>query len=278
MVIFKNDVGEKCFEVLASIYPDAVYGVNKGGFSIKLLDDDPNLFILLNILQKHDVSPYISFHSNEKRTYTLHITRIYEKSDIQAAEMFYFTPSIYFGYDCYLNDNGIWELDTKKVSINEPFAKAHGGAIFLVENELKLAMESAGLLHMEFQPVELVGRKKKGLENKLFWRLYSDFTLPKLSPSFLMLDREGNPMPPGSTDGYPREGITFPEILIYPEYMYRESDLNAAGPFDLGRMNEELGADSDDMHVLIASRHFYEFCEERKLKIDWTPVRIEHGV
>lgn len=275
--IYKYEVGDSCFNELIDLFPNGAWGANNDGFSISFSDDIEKAKQLVDILASYNIYPIVRFYKSDIY-YSLRIDKMYELEEVISSDLFCWHPKLNHGY-CYRIPPGMkLEIEAKDILVNEPIAADYSGRYIIVNNQLKTDMINAGLLHLTFEEVKLIGRRKKVLENETYWRIYSDFKMPPLSPSIMILDDDGNRLPYGSEEGTPRLGTEILELCTIPQYSYRESDLAKNGPFDLAIMHEHFGYTDIDDRTMIASRRFYEFCEERKLKIDWTPVRIEHGV
>lgn len=156
------------------------------------------------------------------------------------------------------------------------------GYWYFVPERIKAVLQSGDLVGVRFRPtyyfplgmsVEDTDETVRARHGTPYWELDSDRRLPPLSPSIVLVDDKQQAVPHGSP------GPCHPRIDgLYrsSELHYRASDLAKIGPFDLARTFEQFvpfGSPGD--RPLIASKRFYDFCTEHRLKTGWVPVRID---
>ncbi len=146
----------------------------------------------------------------------------------------------------------------------------------VVSDALREEMTRSGMRGPVFHPTKL-DRLAVAANPLPFWELSSNVILPPLSAPCVLLDAiTGEQV----TSDYPgafvfREGLEPPEILYTPAEMhYTAESLKACEPFDVARTYEQFTGPHS--RKFVCSQRFYQFCTERGLKIEWTPVRIDH--
>ena len=133
------------------------------------------------------------------------------------------------------------------------------------------AIEALGASEIAFKPAHRPRPKSK--EN--LWRITTSVTMPRLSPTMVLIDASGKPYEENSTEScYPRESRQLPEAVIsQAEFRYRSFDMASLPSFDLAVTHEPLFAAS--VHHPIVSQRLYRVLRDLNLETYWVPVRIE---
>jgi hypothetical protein len=112
-----------------------------------------------------------------------------------------------------------------------------------------------------------------------FWELDSDLSLPPVSSTMDLCDRDDNHVQAGERriNIIRRDGL-----YAYPELRYRKSELAKLPSFDVARSYENFGLVPPqefrpDYSSIVVSKKFYRFCHQNNLNADWLPVHIDPG-
>jgi|GEM_PF-1939145 len=274
-------VEEKIFAQLCKIYPA---GNHQRWFEVALPENAPKLQEILALLAANGYRPGPSSGTfkvapNEYRT---SIERIYEKRDYEATAFLVPSPKVIFGEYSFRTDDDLLRIERFQARPKGEIAIGTAYPWIIVSEKLRQMFERAELQRLLFKNVVIQNRTetKKGYF-KDHWELTSDLILPPMSAK--LLDGDGRPFA-----GDLQKGCFIDDGLYYPqEPRYKASLLPAVEPFDLGLTYERFGCGLPKTAIppppdivagermLIASKKFYEFCVEQKLKMDWVPVRID---
>ncbi len=240
------------------------------GFYYRFLANDSRLSTILTLLENSGLKPWRQIESrNLKSEFYFAHGRHYEAEDFEA-----------FSLLQTLGDrklqNYIWPADDGTLQVKQPYfkrkklidvANIHS---LLVSADIRSGLEQAGFRGMVFKPV--VPQEQDAvvpLDN--LWELTSDQRMPPLSDYCTFFDEQGNPVKGSAETGYQYIEDFYPiNELHYPTESVRE------WPWDFA-LTHELFSYGGTRHRrrLVVSKRFYNFCQERKLKLDWIPVRID---
>lgn len=276
--IFRNHIGDRVFDRLVRIYPE---GQDRHAFWSFLSEDDPRTLEILKTLDEAGVKPWMdSSRPREKgREFTLQLERFYDCSEVAACDLVELAPKETCPGDYRDERTGHVLLDVHRLDNSLDFALADRER-YVVPDRVKRILEQADLDHLLFRSA-LLSDPKQAVDAVIpwegwgppWWELTSDYTLPPVSPSMDLRDRDGKPIDRKEPNALHvrKEGL-----YVHPELHYLASDLRKCEPFDLARTWERFGGEMKwNERTLVASKRFYEFCVKHNLKTDWVPVRID---
>ncbi len=253
-----------------------------GSFLLFRPEDDPEIQLALQILNQAGMRPWDKKNRRPEkdREFVMYLFREYSRVDAEECRLLEFTLQ----RQCpgtFRTEEGVLKLLHRAVQSRRRGMSQAAPNWFVVSGTLRDEMISAGLKGLKFLPTLVVndfGKKEKTITydwselGEPLWELTSDVVLPPVAPSVQLVNATGGPVESDfSTGCYQREGLH-----AQPELRYRSRDLPGLDSFDLARTYEPFGTKPKDCdRRLVASRRFYEFCRQQKLRIDWRPVHIE---
>ena len=265
--IFPDEVSEALYEALLAIYPESR---NKGSIDIRLPKEDPRIAQGLKVLNEWGFSPRDRHRTAEPNEFTLMIRRLYDKEDYENADYLVPKPQECLGSATSRSANGLLKLEDEDLKMNEDIGYSTWAWI-VVSTQIKERIEQSGLKRIILRPTEIVGPRRKRFVGH-FWELTSDLRLPSLNSHCQLTTNNGLPF----AGDYDQGCHYFETPYDQPEFYYNANDIAAIKPFDLALTQERFGIREWVAEPsLIASKQFYEFCVENKLKMNWMPVRIE---
>lgn len=280
--IFRSDASEEVFDDLARIYPEGLQGQT---FSFALPADDPRTVQIVERLNRAGLRPWTdTFRERQKGIeYAVQLDREYDAADLAACDFLELRPppeACNYGAISRGESGDVIIPEQQMPSGKPDFLFGHTYWYF-VPARVKDVLSMGNLKGVKFRPTyyapldmtaedtDATIRSRHGIP---YWELDSDRTLPPLSPSMSLVDARGNASSPGVAGPCrPYDGL-----YIRPELHYRADDLAKTGQFDLARAHERFNAfGGPGDRPLIASRRFFEFCNERCLRTGWVPVRVD---
>ncbi len=176
--------------------------------------------------------------------------------------------------DASKDDEG--NLSIKRSKVNQQLiGRAFPWEAPVCKDSLKVEMEAEGFVGLSFLPVALPGTKAAG---EPVWAISADREMPALLNR--MVNDDGTDHEPSENRGCHVDDFYFPSLLRFPI-----AHVRAMEPLDIAiskeRPRNKLGSGFKPEIVrkfdpfLIASRRFRQWCEKRKLKIEWWPVVLE---
>jgi hypothetical protein len=156
--------------------------------------------------------------------------------------------------------------------------------IVVVQDQVKQALEDAGLEHVVFKPTILsdafqppfpVADRRRVTWQEIgeppWWELSSGVLLPRLAPGVELVDNNGDPFVEGTSKGC----WMIEDLFDYPELHYMESDIRRVEPFDCGLTLELLGRNSREANrIRVISQRFYRTCRDRGFVLNCVPVHL----
>jgi hypothetical protein len=192
-------------------------------------------------------------------SYKYSAARIYEPSDLEAAELLFLAGGRGYLRDANRNEQGLLVIPASQASPSLKLKAVFPAPWIVVSDSVRHIFEAAGLEGLAFRETLVCGRSARAAKEPL-WELTSPISLPRILNSVRY-----------ETSTFECYGID-DDSYQRPEIHYRQSELHALGTFDIARTREPLG---DRDPSLIVSRRFYRCCLDRRIPVDVWPVRID---
>jgi hypothetical protein len=263
--IFPHEVDTSLYRALVRNFPE---GKEPRGFRFRVAESDPRCAKVLDMLHAAGLHPWKD-HTRKptQREFSFRIERIYDRTDWEAAE--YLQPC---SETCIRdieirNKEGLLELIPDFLR-RKPQIGLAGAGNLVVSEAIRDLLGQAKFKHLVFRPTVLVAEDPTDFPVN-YWEVTSDFILPPLSPTCVLVDGDGKPWS-GDLNKLCliNEGPYMP-----PELHYRREDLQSVEPFDAGITRESLVRRGQG--DLIVAKRFYEVCKKHKLRLKWWPVRVD---
>lgn len=277
--IFKDhfhaeDLGEAHYRKLETLVPEAKTQTPRGPcLWIELFTQDPRYQQVRDILKDAGKIPKeVKFRAYENNEYWLALERVYEPTDLEAAEWFVIQAFEFF--DAYgWDEQGRLRLHNKPWDLTKcDFLSEAGSTRMVVRRAIyDDLLKTPGMKYMTHR--ELATRTKTpsaAWQKRLdaYVEITSTLILPPLKRDNLF-DKHGKPY-----EGRPEQQAMPVDGLYQPaELHYVRSAIKDVPPFGLALTREPITASLEP--ELIASKAFYHFCSERNIKLNWTPVRFD---
>jgi hypothetical protein len=280
-----GDEKKSLSDALQSVFADSS---PTGGFLCFAPLDDDRTQRVLRLLEDAGLTPWDFARGlpwNPRSEYWLRLEREYDGEDLGACEFLEICPPSK-GYHLAASertDDGRMIIPQRQMPIGYDIMSDGLYRSYFIAEKAKTILEGNRLSGAEFKPASYrrterkddPDRSMKALSSTPYWELDSDFTMPPLSSTVGLTDRNGKPV---RRDDF-SNGLQRSEgLFTHPELHYRQSDIEKLEPFDLARTFEPFGNRSGYERLfcpLIASKRFYETCVANKLKTGWVPVRID---
>lgn len=277
--IYVPEVGHDLAEELFAVYPEGRHGPEgseSGYYDFFLPTDDPRLQRFLDTLKRHGVTPINVFEPRSPSPkYSLRLSRLYDQSDLDAADFLTPNPEPYF--DAGRTAEGLLLLvieDVRDGIETTADIAAAGGMGTAVSDRLRRRIEQEQFVGVQFRETALDEPLDEPLPTP-YWELVSDIALPPLSKrNHLYNEVDQHFDGDYSKWWYVREGTQIPDALYFPpELHYDAADLEPVRPFDVAQTQERIGGGQE--RDLVVSQRFYQFCQAENLPVKWMPVRID---
>lgn len=266
-----HEVPSDIYQGLLQVYPDGEVGA--GLFSTCLPRGHPKIQEISDYLESRGLRPWSKPWQREAGEFRLTYGRVYDKEDWEPARYLQPSPKSSFGeYDIrpYGEPLKIKVGHLSGADRKLTIACANSWWI-IVSDVVRRKMEQAGLKHVAFHPVEIIGKGKEGFKQPI-WELRSDLFLSPLSPRCELLDCWKQPF----TGNISRGCYLYEGLYSFGELHYKECDIKSVEPFDYAMTHERFGPNEIQAeHARVASQRFYQFCVTQGFDIYWTPVRID---
>ncbi len=149
----------------------------------------------------------------------------------------------------------------------------------IVSSKTRDELLAQGFLHLTFRPTKPAQYSDVGPPEVLswehhspqWWELWSDLTLPPLSPTMKHTDGNGNVVARDWKGWKWFSNPTEDDDRLH----YLDSELKGVEPFDIAVTFEHQA--SPWQRYLVVSQKFYQFCKSKKWAADWEPVAIDVG-
>jgi len=271
----EEKLGLELFERLVNIYPEA-----KGKYSfpnIGLDGDDPRSQQVLDCLLEHGFSPSNDLGLRGETEFGMNLVRQYDSHDLEQASYLVLTPAQFLGSNFTTTATGVVQIPQTSAAATSSIGHIDYGRT-LVSQKINEALLKEDMRHLVLrETVALDDDLLTAEEEKAFWELTSDLTLPPLSPTMYKVDKSGKMISGANGEEYLlREGLSIPDVLYRPpELRYTSASFSLLPAFDVALTLERAGGGNSQWRSLIVSQRMYQFCTKHSLQIDWQPVRIE---
>lgn len=274
-----EEVGHVIFDRLRHIHPiDPRLTI----FDLRLPETDPRVSAAIAELEGAGFRPWEDKTRplREGLEYRLRRWREYNNDDFERCAYLRIEPPDAIG-NVNRDERGMIILVPDDLRVTTGIARSQSGGL-VVPDRVRRLLESSTLRGMAFRATMLRDDPMRS-DNRLqwgttrfpdaWWELTSPISLPPLESSVLKTDFKGVPVP---RDFRAPVLLQEPPYFGVAEFHYLASELRRAESFDLAR-SFETGSIRPDDRWFVASKRFYEFCKENKIKCGWVPVRIDEG-
>ena len=241
----------------------------RAAFNFEADKDDSVVNDVIEFLRIHGREPYfkrypsrVNLETGHDKFYQVQGKRVFDPEDYRRAEFFHFFPAQSIGSDAVRSDGGYIRLAQLSIT-GAKIGSVMISRLAICRDLLKKLMKAEGFAGLAFQHVEVSECRKPA---EPLWKLESDRQMPPVLNR--LVNHMGETFDPAvHRDCWPDDDYE-PFLLRFPEAAMR-----AMGDFDAALTHERYGIPLDP--ILIVSRRFRDWCERRKLKLDWYPVALE---
>jgi hypothetical protein len=240
---------------------------------VDLPADDPRVERARSLLEGSGMKLANPFRMREDDEYSLQYERTYEPADLEVVELL--EPGVHVDFDAdYKDATGRVLLRTDSIRSGHEIglAAAHW---YVVSDRLRRDLEAAFPGKVAFrETVPISGKwgahKVRQDQVGAWWEMTSGVTMPPADRSRLV-DANGEPYTGDDSRGcYPVDGLYKPA-----ELHYARAAIAAMPSFAVAMTREKFGPGRMPAQLPVVTQAFYRFCTGRKLKMRWTPVRID---
>jgi hypothetical protein len=246
-----------------------------GSFHVETDESDPAYSEIVEFLRRSGREPYLTrrpplvVRQDLWRThYEVKRTRVFEPHDFDGIEYCRMRPRWWLGEGDTKPDG---TPEVRRLSITEAeIGTLIGGEAILCVDSLRSAMAEETFDGLHFQETKVVedDYEDLGVEPPpgpppVLWQMLTDRQAPPVSNP--LDNTEGQSYDPARDRWCDLEDDYYPPIL-----RFRSVDLEETAPFDFAKLREPLPGPKT-----IVSRRFFDWCEARKLNVEWHPIVLE---
>lgn len=269
--LFKEDgknLSPETYQQLRQRWPQ-FFPPGKTCFEVEFEGSSPVLREIIGFLRKTGREPYIRKFpalANVPTLWTSHYQvygkRIFDASDLEAAEFFYMGPMHFMGGSAQRGEDGLLVVTKKDL-----YRVKIGGlsTALACQEEIKAGLEAMAFFGLKFLPVHIDPPKRTSAS---VWEMTSEITMPPVLNR--LINQDGGDFDSSTDKGCWPDDFYFPQLLHFPAAAVR-----ALGDFDFALTSDQLGIPRH--HYVIASRRVRDWCMKKKLKLAWDPVILDES-
>ncbi|WP_406693696.1 hypothetical protein V5E97_21935 [Singulisphaera sp. Ch08] len=273
-------------ESLRSLFPEQIL---PKGFMCEAPLDDERTRQVLHLLEQAGLKPWDFTTGLEKKSdseFSISLIREYDADDLAACDYLEIWPpsKAYHPEADLRTDSGEMLIPQRHLPRGFAIMSSHLYRSYFVTEHAKSVLEAVPFRGVRLKPASYQPSSHRKIStdpsNALgpstpYWELDSDLTMPPLSPTVRLTDRDCKPVRRADfSNGMQRTDNLFKPVELH----YRKSELERLEEFDLARTFEPFGNHRGYQRLfcpLVASKRFYETCVANKLKTGWAPVRVD---
>jgi len=267
--IFPAQVGQDVFDALCSLHPEAR---GKFGFNCEIEEGTAALARILGFLKQHGFTPWHKFGKKLVTQFDYRVERTFSREELATAELLVPKPKVYVEGTGATSRSG--PLQAQRSSLRKRVLDVGFVDLWqrlIVSAGFRQLAFDAGLVGMEFGPIELVGSKKNPEVTTQFFELRSQRKMPSLSGQCSLVDADGRPFNGDYANGcFLSEGCYEEPLLCYERRTVAQ-----VCEIDFLWTVERFGNYSDiALPYPVVTQRVYSFCQTHDFTLEWLPVRI----